>query len=588
VSRGRIPAVENAGPSARTGRADSRTADLVLVALASAAVFGVLESTVLLATARLPVLNAPYKVSIASLWIAPAVNALFFVPLAVLLGLLIRPGLDRHGRLHGAAILFLVFSGVLAVFATAKVLHPVSALLVAIGATAVLARTRVGSPAAMAGLARRHIGAAGVLVVAGAVVSLAWAPLAEAVAVRGLGAARGGAMNVLFLVLDTVRRDRFFGELAASLTPALDRRAGGGIRYTNAWSTSSWSLPTHGSLLTGLPAWEHGAHWPRLKLHSDVTTLPESFARAGYVTGAFSGNSAWVVPAYVGRGFARFRVYSTEDIARRTFYGRLLDRGLSALGFHYSGRGRKAPALNRDVLDFVADHAERPFFAYVTYMDVNQAMHHAVRRHPFWKPLGTNDEAVAAYDRALTELDGEIDALLDELDGRGLLENTLVVVVSDHGQSFGAALGDHPPAGHGTTLYAEQLRVPLFVLTPRALSHEVNEPVGIDQVAAAVLRLAEAGFDAVAWPGVHAPAQPVIATLDYADHDEKAAVFDRWHVIARRANDSLSIEVYDYVADPHERNDLGRRHAAAETAERLLTAAGLFAESSRGRAARER
>ena len=78
------------------------------------------------------------------------------------------------------------------------------------------------------------------------------------------------------------------------------------------------------------------------------------------MTGAFSGNSAWVTPEYLGRGFLRFDVYTPEDLIRRTAHGRKLDGLLKTLGYYAAGRGKKAPELNSQFLRFLDDYPGRP------------------------------------------------------------------------------------------------------------------------------------------------------------------------------------------------------------------------------------
>ena len=108
---------------------------------------------------------------------------------------------------------------------------------------------------------------------------------------------RTGAPNVLVIVMDTVRYDSFVRSETGSLTPNLDRIATQGVRFENVWSSSSWTLPSQASILTGLYPDQHGADWPRLKLDAGQPTLAAFFSRQGYAAGAFSGNSAWIAPS---------------------------------------------------------------------------------------------------------------------------------------------------------------------------------------------------------------------------------------------------------------------------------------------------
>ena len=214
-----------------------------------------------------------------------------------------------------------------------------------------------------------------VLIVAAGFGVTGYERLRESWHLRQLPPAAPERANVLLIVLDTVRYDSFARPGEKSLTPKLDRFVAKGVKFDNAWSTSSWSLPTQASIMTGRYPHEHGADWPGFRVNEKYPTVAEFFARHGYVTGAFSGNAAWITPEYLGRGFLRFEVYIPENLFRRTVYGRIIGLALGKVGYNDAGRGKKAPQLNAQFLQFIDDYQNRPFFAYLCYMDVNQYFH---------------------------------------------------------------------------------------------------------------------------------------------------------------------------------------------------------------------
>jgi len=158
--------------------------------------------------------------------------------------------------------------------------------------------------------------------------------------------------NVLIVVLDTVRYDRF-SENGFARVPALRQFATEGVSFSNAWANSSWSLPSQATIMTGALPYQHNADWPDLRLKSGVPTLAGFLAQCGYVAGAFSSNSAWITPEYLGRDFLRFQAYSLEDHLRRTTQGRMVNKIAEPLGFHSAGRAPNAPAVNAQFLEFV-------------------------------------------------------------------------------------------------------------------------------------------------------------------------------------------------------------------------------------------
>lgn len=407
---------------------------------------------------------------------------------------------------------------------------------------------------------------------------------------RVTGAARtlshGRAPNVLVIVLDTLRADRMHP--GASRTPRLDAFARRAVTFDDAWAHSSWSLPSHATILTGRLPHEHGADWPGLRLRHATPTLAEFFAARGYVAGAFSSNSSWVTPEYLNHGFLRFQAYSLEDHLRRTTWGRVGDRAAQELGAHNAGRGRKAPAVHAQLLRFIERYADRPFFAYVCHMDANQALHRAKLNHPFWARQPSAAQIVAGYDAGVRVLDAQVAGLLDELERRGTLANTLVVVTSDHGESFGRANpGDHDPDGHGSSLYPEQTAVPLIVRPPGGTTpRRVSTLAGVGALPATIARLLGHGDHPFpgpalpveeAWAAEVSGAPVVVQTLNYAEHRGQALVTPR-HLLLRDLAAGREL-LFDRVADPSCAADLGTSHGAfAALRERLrreLAATGL-------------
>ena len=176
----------------------------------------------------------------------------------------------------------------------------------------------------------------------------------------------------------------------------------------------------------------------------------------------------------------------------------------------YSDR-KGAAAVNRELLDWLAlrTQPERPFFAFLNYNDAH---------HPYELPPGrlhrfgvepTNKYqrillqdwceldktivsregvafAAAAYDDCIADLDEQLGNLVDELDRRGVLERTWLIIASDHGESFGEHAGDFC---HGTTLYETELHVPLLIIPPggSATKQAVREVVSLRDLAATIV-----------------------------------------------------------------------------------------------------
>ena len=232
----------------------------------------------------------------------------------------------------------------------------------------------------------------------------------------------GDPTNLLLVTLDTTRADRLgsYGHGAAH-TPHLDGLAAGGTRFDRAYAHVPLTLPTHASLLTGTFPPEHGLHDNgRRALGTDLVTLGEVFQERGYRTGAFVSAIALDSSFGLDRGFDLYDDHLGEPPPGQT---RVLDRPGGdavdgALAWLAGGTG--------------------PFFLWVHFYDP-----HAEYRPP--ADFRMDDP----YDGEIAYMDSQIGRLLGWLEAQRLVEDTLVAVIADHGESLGEK-GEHT---HGALIY---------------------------------------------------------------------------------------------------------------------------------------
>ena len=336
----------------------------------------------------------------------------------------------------------------------------------------------------------------------------------ERMAVSALSKTSQDIPNVLFIVVDTLRADHLscYG-YARQTSPRLDRFAQEGALFENAYSTSSWTAPSHASLLTGRYPHEHGVETKTPYALSDgrYPTLSEALRERGYRTAAFSANQFWFTrPMGFGRGFIHFEDFyqSLSDMALRTFYGRAFEQiVLRRLKIEDLPARKRASDINHSVLRWVDRDQEKPFFAFLNYMDAHdpylppEPYRHKFSRLPSpggiingrldrYHPEMTSEQMqgeIAAYDGAVAYVDEQIGQLMDELRGRGALDRTVVVVTSDHGES----LGERGFLLHANSLYRETIHVPLIIRYPgkTAPGARVTQPVSNADVASTVMDL---------------------------------------------------------------------------------------------------
>jgi arylsulfatase A-like enzyme len=323
--------------------------------------------------------------------------------------------------------------------------------------------------------------------------------------------------NILLIVLDTARAQNFscYGHTRLT-TPRIDQIAAEGVLYENAIAPSPWTLPSHASLFTGMFPSKHGAHEHHKYLDSNYTTLAEFLGGQGYQTVGFSNNS-WISNTFgLSRGFETFikiwQVFQTEtDITNRpaqavdcgeyptlrTRLNQLLDGDVAKnlvngiyVRFFWRRYDYGARRINAEIKRWFAKScsSQRPFFIFINYLEPHlpyrppapyDRMHlpdgvttQAARRvnQDAWRYIGGVVEMTEAdfdilgalYDGELSYLDyriGEIYYLLQEI---GLLEDTLIIITSDHGEN----IGEHGLMDHQYCLYDTLLKVPLIIRYP--------------------------------------------------------------------------------------------------------------------------
>ena len=319
----------------------------------------------------------------------------------------------------------------------------------------------------------------------------AWVLLAGLAGATCLGGCGPPPPNVLLISLDTTRRDHLscYG-YERPTTPNIDALANEGLLFTRAAAVSSWTLPTHVSMLTGLYPRTHGAHFmaqdeesavPEFSLGAmtpSCRTLAEVLDVAGFNTGAIVSNSYFLQPKLgLNRGFHH---YDFTQAGEPLFY-------------------RPAEEITDAAVDWLGKQAN-PFFLFLNYMDPHAPYlppepydrrfasfpEQGELRRSFadWKaytertaqvkqggkPLSEREAAYFRdqYDGELAYLDAEVGRLLDWLRDQDRFDDTLIVVTSDHGEAF----GEHGVAGHGVTLYEHQLAIPLIVKPPGSANAE--------------------------------------------------------------------------------------------------------------------
>ncbi len=250
-------------------------------------------------------------------------------------------------------------------------------------------------------------------------------------------------------------------------TPNIDALADDGIRFENAFSPGPNTVLGHAALFTGL-SYHNGVRTALgSTLRPEVPTIAETFRDNGYETTCISRNP-WISDEYgFTRGFNR-----TVDLWRHSKVKRQVGRIGKAFGYGDKGAG-KACELAAGQLT----KAGRPQFIFVNMIEAHHpyvpqlpfAVRFAGLRRGFklWNLAAVATEATFRlledlYVASITGMDAHIGTLLAKLEEGGVLDDTVVVLCADHGES----LGDHGLVSHGLSLYEALIHVPLIVRLP--------------------------------------------------------------------------------------------------------------------------
>jgi len=353
------------------------------------------------------------------------------------------------------------------------------------------------------------------------------------------------ARNLVVISLDTLRADALGcygaepagGARGVARSPVIDALAAGGARFATVISPSSYTLPTHLSMLSGQHPYVHRLLDPDDRVDPRRTALLAQRLRAdGYATAAFTGGG-FVAPHY---GFAAgFDRYEVDDPCGRTQLRRDRPRPPP------STRAPEVAPLE-PALAWLRAHAPQPFFLFLHTFFVHNYTPSREWLARFDDPdavvagdeplalraaLLAGDERAARRLRALyaatvAQVDAElVGRVVAELDALGVRDETLLCIVSDHGEEF----GEHGGCGHGHELWSESTRVPWIVAGPGVAPRVVAEQVELADVAATLAALLELpreprdfGRDALAsLPAAEGATRPPLQVIGRPDAAER-------------------------------------------------------------------
>ena len=434
--------------------------------------------------------------------------------------------------------------------------------------------------------------------------------------------------NILLLVLDSVRVANLscYG-YERETTPALDGLARQGTLFEQAISEGCWTLPVHATLFTGRYPFSHGVTISRDALPEGTPTLARRLRELGYRTACFSNNPYISAATGLTQGFE-----TVEDLWLSTrprgiakpkgsaLLSRLKERGgparaLLPLAWTAARSRRAARAVRawRSARDSGARltnerirawlegaQSDEPFFVFVNYMEGHERyappypygrrfMQSSVSPFRLARANASKAEILGAdersrarvldtvrslYDACLCYLDNRVGELVELLGSRGILDDTVVIVASDHGDS----LGEHGFLGHRLYLYEPLVHVPLIVRYPNRFpaGTRVRQQVQLGDLYPTILELAGAdgSVESNGFKSLAGPAETVGHAFAVAENTAPKSLGGICMRMLRDGQRKLiwrsdgQHELYDLTADPDERTNLASVEPAV--VERLI------------------
>jgi arylsulfatase A-like enzyme len=269
--------------------------------------------------------------------------------------------------------------------------------------------------------------------------------------------------NVILISIDTLRADHLgcYG-YARPTSPVLDKFASKGVLFEDVSATSPWTLPSHGSLLTGLYPNRNGLRLRRDYLGNDIVTIAEILGEQGFLTAAIVNSVLLSRKFGLDRGFNDF-TYVKEDVAQV-----------------------EPSKVETEALKWLSEHGSKPFFLFLHYYDLHsdyRSLPHYEKQ--FVRPYdgkadgstaqllrhrsgqlslnrGDAEHLIDLYDASIRQMDDGLGRLFELLRTKRLLDYTFIIITSDHGEEF----LDHGSVLHGRTYFQEVIQVPLLLRGP--------------------------------------------------------------------------------------------------------------------------
>lgn len=359
--------------------------------------------------------------------------------------------------------------------------------------------------------------------------------------------------RILLISIDTLRAD-------SAGTPRIEALAADSVVFRRAYAPAPWTLPALASVMSGVSPRVHLATGLGDRMPERVTTVAEVLRRAGFRTAALVSSPLLGKEVNLDQGFQEYTVFPKGPEDKPANPDQLAGLASRWIGAH---------ARDRFLLWIHIFDPHIPWDPPASYLQgmkpppgmasrLTAEEHLAIRLRERDPSPAEREWLRQLYRAEVRWVDAAVGSLVEALKRSSLYEDTLIVLLSDHGEE----LWDHGGVGHGHTLYEELLRVPLLVKLPGGVRRGgVDVPVSTSSLAATLLDLCDKPFPRdypaapslrpYLLPGGSAPdSAPLLATGLQRIEDRGAVLFGDFKLV--RGMTSGREEFYDLSRDPGE------------------------------------
>ncbi len=325
--------------------------------------------------------------------------------------------------------------------------------------------------------------------------------------------------NILWIVMDTARADHLstYG-YEKETSPNLDNIAKDGVVYLNNVSPSTWTLPSHASMVTGMFPSKHGADGSWQWLGDNFTTIGEVLKKEGYNTYGISNADSFSQLTNLSQGFDEFvylprnpsplsKLSIIQSLGKLVdifaIYNSPLDRLYEVLSSPPLGKIDAGATFSNKIAKSYIENSldsKKPFFMFINYVEPHRPYGDTIEylkdkdleypkghmidigrkigENPQWYypqenvEMSNEDKEIinSLYDMDLLYLDQKIGEIVDHLENKSLLEDTLIIITSDHGEN----LGQHNVVNHVYGIWRELTHVPLIIRYPKYFPKDIK------------------------------------------------------------------------------------------------------------------